>query len=77
MAFCLRYALQRRLPSSLAPSPSSPRLFTTSVAIRAKALPPRPKPPPDSEIEESYLKGSGPGGQKIVSLYGSSILLPR
>ncbi|ETR99992.1 hypothetical protein M419DRAFT_44764, partial [Trichoderma reesei RUT C-30] len=30
-----------------------------------KNLPPRPKPPPDSEIEESYLKGSGPGGQKI------------
>ena len=30
-------------------------------------MPPRPKPPPDSEIEESYLKGSGPGGQKIVS----------
>ncbi|OLN84993.1 putative peptide chain release factor-like protein, mitochondrial [Colletotrichum chlorophyti] len=28
-------------------------------------MPPRPKPPPDSEIEESYLKGSGPGGQKI------------
>ncbi|PHH53772.1 putative peptide chain release factor-like protein, mitochondrial [Ceratocystis fimbriata CBS 114723] len=28
-------------------------------------LPPRPKPPPESEIEESFLKGSGPGGQKI------------
>ncbi|GAP89098.1 putative peptidyl-tRNA hydrolase domain protein [Rosellinia necatrix] len=28
-------------------------------------FPPRPKPPPDEEIEESFLKGSGPGGQKI------------
>ncbi|KAI1328793.1 RF-1 domain-containing protein [Xylariaceae sp. FL0255] len=31
----------------------------------SKNLPPRPKPPPESEIEESFLKGSGPGGQKI------------
>ncbi|GAB0135625.1 hypothetical protein EsDP_00003956 [Epichloe bromicola] len=30
-----------------------------------KNLPPRPQPPPDSEIKESFLKGSGPGGQKI------------
>ncbi|KAK7749396.1 hypothetical protein SLS62_008140 [Diatrype stigma] len=28
-------------------------------------MPPRPQPPPESEIEESFLKGSGPGGQKI------------
>ncbi|KAL5615629.1 hypothetical protein BROUX41_005667 [Berkeleyomyces rouxiae] len=28
-------------------------------------LPPRPKPPPEVEIQESFLKGSGPGGQKI------------
>ncbi|KAI0379881.1 RF-1 domain-containing protein [Hypomontagnella monticulosa] len=28
-------------------------------------MPPRPKPPPEEEIEESFLKGSGPGGQKI------------
>ncbi|KAK0739804.1 RF-1 domain-containing protein [Apiosordaria backusii] len=28
-------------------------------------MPSRPKPPPESEIEESFLKGSGPGGQKI------------
>ncbi|KAK0727254.1 peptide chain release factor class I/class II, partial [Lasiosphaeria miniovina] len=30
-----------------------------------KQMPPRPKPPPENEIEESFLKGSGPGGQKI------------
>ncbi|KZL83662.1 rf-1 domain-containing protein [Colletotrichum incanum] len=36
-----------------------------SAALKKHEMPPRPKPPPDSEIEESYLKGSGPGGQKI------------
>lgn len=40
--------------------------FSTLGAATLKNLPPRPKPPPDAEIEESYLKGSGPGGQKIV-----------
>ncbi|PHH88783.1 hypothetical protein CDD83_7063 [Cordyceps sp. RAO-2017] len=40
--------------------------FSVAAAVRGKgALPPRPKPPPESEIEESYLRGSGPGGQKI------------
>ncbi|ROT39179.1 hypothetical protein SODALDRAFT_153780 [Sodiomyces alkalinus F11] len=38
--------------------------FSTS-ALALKQMPPRPKPPPDHELEESYLKGSGPGGQKI------------
>ncbi|KAK7421781.1 hypothetical protein QQX98_001996 [Neonectria punicea] len=41
------------------------RTITTSPGVLAKALPPRPKPPPESEIEEAYVKGSGPGGQKI------------
>ncbi|KAK5993368.1 putative peptide chain release factor-like protein [Cladobotryum mycophilum] len=45
---------------------TSYRPFTTLGATTLQTnLPPRPKPPPDSEIEESYLKGSGPGGQKI------------
>ncbi|KAF6819738.1 peptidyl-tRNA hydrolase domain protein [Colletotrichum sojae] len=41
--------------------------FSTSPSalVKKHQMPPRPKPPPDSEIEESYLKGSGPGGQKI------------
>ncbi|KAK4127738.1 hypothetical protein N657DRAFT_641762 [Parathielavia appendiculata] len=39
--------------------------FTTSTATNFKQMPPRPKHPPESEIEESFLKGSGPGGQKI------------
>ncbi|KAI8630130.1 RF-1 domain-containing protein [Xylariaceae sp. FL1651] len=35
------------------------------LKTNSKNLPPRPKPPPEHEIEESFLKGSGPGGQKI------------
>ncbi|RFN50148.1 polypeptide chain release factor [Fusarium flagelliforme] len=42
------------------------RTFSSTSCHLAKALPPRPKPPPESEIEEAYVKGSGPGGQKIV-----------
>ncbi|PKS10829.1 hypothetical protein jhhlp_002586 [Lomentospora prolificans] len=41
------------------------RLFTTSPLLLKKPLPPRPKPPPEDEIEEVFVKGSGPGGQKI------------
>ncbi|KAH9910086.1 RF-1 domain-containing protein [Xylariomycetidae sp. FL2044] len=46
--------------------PPQPRAaFGTFLSPLLKNLPPRPKPPPDEEIEESFLKGSGPGGQKI------------
>ncbi|KAL8371700.1 hypothetical protein RB595_001485 [Gaeumannomyces hyphopodioides] len=41
------------------------RPFGTTTPPWQKQMPTRPKPPPDSELEESYLKGSGPGGQKI------------
>ncbi|KIL91060.1 polypeptide chain release factor [Fusarium avenaceum] len=51
--------------SAVSPLAFPIRTFTTTSAYLAKALPPRPKPPPESEIEESYVKGSGPGGQKI------------
>ncbi|KAI0490628.1 RF-1 domain-containing protein [Xylaria cf. heliscus] len=46
-----------------------PRIFSTSntppLLKASNNLPPRPKPPPEEDIEESFLKGSGPGGQKI------------
>lgn len=45
---------------------SSGALFTTTATCQKIQYPPRPKPPPDEEITEVYLKGSGPGGQKIV-----------
>jgi peptide chain release factor len=40
------------------------RSFTPSLAPSVKQLPPR-RVILDSEIEENFLKGSGPGGQKI------------
>ncbi|OTA99218.1 hypothetical protein M426DRAFT_325361 [Hypoxylon sp. CI-4A] len=46
--------------------PSSRRLLSaSSTLLKNTNLPPRPKPPPEEEIEEAFLKGSGPGGQKI------------
>ncbi|KAF5659198.1 polypeptide chain release factor [Fusarium heterosporum] len=50
---------------SISPSAFPIRTFSNTTSSLAKALPPRPKHPPESEIEESYVKGSGPGGQKI------------
>ena len=41
------------------------RFFSTSVAAFKASLPPRPRLP-DSDLHHVYLKGSGPGGQKIV-----------
>ncbi|KAH9867532.1 hypothetical protein IAQ61_008126 [Plenodomus lingam] len=38
--------------------------FTTTPHPHARPLPPR-RPIPSSEITENFLKGSGPGGQKI------------
>ena len=40
------------------------RTLHTSVALLSKQLPPR-RVIPESEIIENFLKGSGPGGQKI------------
>ncbi|KAH6987549.1 RF-1 domain-containing protein [Ilyonectria sp. MPI-CAGE-AT-0026] len=58
-------SLSLRPCASPAAASCSIRTFTSSPSVLVKALPPRPKPPPESEIEESYVKGSGPGGQKI------------
>ncbi|KAG7121842.1 putative peptide chain release factor-like protein like [Verticillium longisporum] len=68
--------LARTLLPLLRPHNGSPLRWLGHGAVRSQALsttlcsqkeqmPQRPKPPPDSDIEESYLKGSGPGGQKI------------
>jgi peptide chain release factor len=44
--------------------PSTLRSFTTSTPYEANFLPPRPTLP-DSDLHHVFLKGSGPGGQKI------------
>ena len=43
---------------------SATRTFAVSAATHEKALPPRRKIN-DNEITESFLRGTGPGGQKI------------
>lgn len=40
--------------------------FATTTPSFLRQMPTRPKPPPEEDIEEFFLKGSGPGGQKIV-----------
>ncbi|KAL1837198.1 hypothetical protein VTJ49DRAFT_4170 [Mycothermus thermophilus] len=50
-----------RVPAALQPR----RPFHPSPAAAKKQMPPRPKHPPESEIEETFVKGTGPGGQKI------------
>ncbi|KAF2280414.1 uncharacterized protein EI97DRAFT_430142 [Westerdykella ornata] len=51
-------------PSSLSHLRSPIRAFTTTSLNLQKHFPPR-LVIPDSDIEENFLKGSGPGGQKI------------
>lgn len=58
------------------------RPFTTSAVLpknkpSKQNLPARPAPPPEDDIEESFLKGSGPGGQKIVRFPLSLLSKPR
>lgn len=43
------------------------RSFAATHPIWVKKMPDRPSPVREDEFTESYLKGSGPGGQKIVS----------
>ncbi|KAF4992937.1 hypothetical protein FDECE_13570 [Fusarium decemcellulare] len=64
-----------RFGTRFSPFAPSIRTFANTSTPRAKALPPRPKPPPESEIEESYVKGSGPGGQKILKHIPTGIVV--
>ncbi|KAJ4347922.1 uncharacterized protein N0V89_009294 [Didymosphaeria variabile] len=57
-------ALPTTLPRLALRFLTSIRPFTTAPILFAKQLPPR-RVILDSEIEENFLKGSGPGGQKI------------
>ena len=42
------------------------RGFLTTASLWKKKMPDRPAFVPESELTEAFLKGSGPGGQKIV-----------
>jgi protein subunit release factor B len=56
-----RYDLAGFLPRKTA---ALLRSFAATTHVLKKAMPPRPTLP-DSELHHVYLKGSGPGGQKI------------
>lgn len=43
------------------------RSIATTSLRQVKKMPDRPGPIAEEEFTESFLKGSGPGGQKIVS----------
>ena len=43
------------------------RGIASSTSVLAKKMPDKPPPVGEDEFTESFLKGSGPGGQKIVS----------
>ncbi len=43
------------------------RCMTTSSQRPAKQMPPRPPFIDEADIIEAFLKGTGPGGQKIVN----------
>lgn len=58
--------LVRSPAAASAPVLATASCFTTTAPHYKVKYPPRPKPPPEEEITEAYLKGSGPGGQKIV-----------
>ncbi|KAL4898589.1 RF-1 domain-containing protein [Aspergillus ambiguus] len=62
--------------SSLIHLPVSLRPFTLSASLAAKPLPPRLKID-DADLTISYLKGSGPGGQKINKTNSAVQLIHR
>lgn len=62
----LRYISKRPPQWGLIKYTRNVRFFQASALSLAKQMPPRPTID-ESEITGTYLKGSGPGGQKIVS----------
>lgn len=77
----LRRALLRPRPNLPITTTTTTKPFTTTPTLPATytrtRMPQRPKHPPESEFEEFFLKGSGPGGQKIVCLPHSPSPSPK
>jgi len=45
------------------------RGIAATSSVWVKKMPDRPPPVNEDDFTEAFLKGSGPGGQKIVGLY--------
>lgn len=74
-----RYISRLRVLVTRQPLQCAVRYFSGAIRI-SKQLPPRPRVD-EADIEEAFVKGSGPGGQKIVRsechlalLYTNSII---
>lgn len=61
---CYRIRTLSSNGSAIRPAIYAARAFSTTPAVAAKPLPPR-RVIPETDIIENFLKGSGPGGQKI------------
>ncbi|RDL35154.1 uncharacterized protein BP5553_07085 [Venustampulla echinocandica] len=61
----VRATLRRPALESVNKGCTAHRNLAVSSAKCGKKMPDRPKPPPEEEFTEVFLKGSGPGGQKI------------
>ena len=59
-------ARRRAIAEHAVRGPLSARGMAVSAAARARKMPDRPPLVHEDEFTESFLKGSGPGGQKIV-----------
>lgn len=68
LGLCLARPLQAPIQDAVVLRPATTAAFTVSAFLPRKAMPPRPKPPPEEDMEEYFIHGSGPGGQKIVRL---------
>ncbi len=53
------------------------RGIAASTSRCVKKMPDRPALRSEDEFTESFLKGSGPGGQKIVCLLSALLLTPN
>jgi hypothetical protein len=69
MLRALGLCLARPIQDAAVLRPAATAAFTASAFLPRKAMPPRPKPPPEEDIEEYFIHGSGPGGQKIVGFH--------
>lgn len=60
-------AISLKLGATASSNQLHPRLFSLSAPVLDKPLPPRVKIN-DADLITAYLKGTGPGGQKIVCI---------
>jgi hypothetical protein len=66
---------RRPLLEHLAGSSTAQRGIAATSSSWVKKMPDRPPPVNEDDFTEAFLKGSGPGGQKIVGLYQMDLML--